>query len=107
LFNNLKIKTMLQVIDNTLTNVAENQSISLENGEATIQSLELNLTTGSSNAPLGTFGGFRVATSAVTPSTTDISENCVRIFNVNGQVALYINWNGVITRLFVFGDVPV
>lgn len=98
---------MLQIIGNNLTNVAENQGISLENGEATIQSFELNLTRGAENSPIGTFGGFRIEASASVPSVTDIAENCARIFNVNGQIALYVNWGGTITRMFVFGNVPL
>lgn len=100
---------MLQIIGNNLVNELENQGLTLENNEATIQSDEINLinSNGVGNSPISNFGGFRIATSAVIPSTTDIAQNCARIFNVNGQIALYVNWNGVITRLFVFGDVPV
>lgn len=98
---------MLQIIDNTLTNQATTQGLTLENGEANLESQEVNLIYLSGFAPINQFGGFRIEAREDMPTEFDIANRSARIFNVNGQLGLYYNWDGGITRLFVFGDVPV
>lgn len=96
---------MLQIVENTLTNNAENQAITLENGEATIESSEVNFISGEAPAPLNLFGGFLIEALNASPTASDISNRSARILNVNGQVALYVNWDGVIVRLSIFGTI--
>ena len=98
---------MLQIIDNTLTNQATTQGLTLENGEANLESQEVNLRYLSGFAPINQFGGFKIEAIPAAPTAFDIANRSARIFNVNGQLALYYNWDGNITRLFVFGNVPV